>query len=416
MSGNNLFFISLASIWIMLLYHMFLALGGYLHHQWAEREKRKPLPARKTWPKVTILIPAHNEEIVIRNTLQAMVNLDYPKERLQVIVINDHSSDGTGAICDSFAEKYPFIQPMHSRPPDGGRGKSAALNRALRHAAGEFIAVYDADNLPEKEAVKHLVCAFDNQPYIGAVVGKFRVINAHKNLLTRFINIETISHQWMAQAGRWNWMRMCTIPGTNFMIRKHLLDRLGGWDFEALAEDTELSIRVYEEGYAIRFYPLAVTWEQEPETWRVWFKQRTRWARGNQYVILKYLPKMLRMNRRKMFLDLLYYFFTYFLFLGGVLLSHVIFLMNALGLIELTLPGPFLLIWLLAYLLYVVEIMITLEIERTELTFRNFLIVLIMYVTYSQLWIVLVIRSIWLQARSVLRHEEFKWEKTQRFQ
>ncbi|TFE31688.1 glycosyltransferase [Cohnella luojiensis] len=416
MSGNTLFLISLFSIWLLLLYHMFLALGGYLYSVWVEGQKQHPLPVKKQWPKVTILIPAHNEDIVIRNTLESMVELDYPKDRLQVIVINDNSSDRTGEICDSFADKYPFIQPMHSFPPEGGIGKSAALNRALKHATGEFIAVYDADNNPEKAAIKQLVVAFDDQPLIGAVVGKFRVINARKNLLTQFINIETISHQWMTQAGRWKWFRISSIPGTNFMIRKHVLVQVGGWDGEALAEDTELSIRVYEEGYSIRFYPLAITWEQEPETWKVWFKQRTRWARGNQYVIIKYLPRLLTMKRKKMIFDLLYYFFTYFLFLGGVLLSHTVFLLSALGVVEMTLPGPFILIWLLAYMLFIIEIMITLAIERTELTLKNFFIVILMYLTYSQLWIVLVIRSLWLHIRSVIRREEFKWDKTQRFQ
>jgi cellulose synthase/poly-beta-1,6-N-acetylglucosamine synthase-like glycosyltransferase len=416
MIGNTLFLISLSSIWVMLLYHMFLTLGGYLYSVWVEEQKQKPLPVKKHWPKVTILIPAHNEEIVIRNTLQSMVELDYPKEKLQIIVINDHSSDRTGEICDEFAQQYPYIQPMHSFPPEGGKGKSSALNRAVQHASGEFIAVYDADNNPEKAAIKHLVSAFDDQPLIGAAVGKFRVINARKNLLTQFINIETISHQWMTQAGRWKWFRISTIPGTNFMIRKHVVEQVGGWDSEALAEDTELSIRVYEEGYSIRFYPLAITWEQEPETWKVWFKQRTRWARGNQYVIIKYLPKLLFMKRRKMFFDLLYFFFTYFLFLGGVLLSHSVFLLSAFNVVKITLPGPFLLIWLLAYLLFIIEIMITLAIERTELTVRNFFVVLLMYLTYSQLWLLLVIRSLWLHVKSVVGREEFKWEKTQRFE
>ncbi|UUZ90642.1 glycosyltransferase family 2 protein [Paenibacillus sp. P25] len=279
--GNLLFIISLSSIWAMLLYHMFLTLGGYLYSVWLEKHQSAlDYSARKSWPAVSILIPAHNEEIVIENTLRAMIKLDYPKDKLEVIVINDNSSDRTGEIVDRYAGMYPFIRPLHTFPPDGGKGKSHALNRALKIANGEFIAVYDADNTPEPAALKHLVNGMIDAPGIGAVVGKFRVINAKKNLLTKFINIETISFQWMAQAGRWFWFRISTIPGTNFMIRRSVLDQVGGWDEKALAEDTELSIRVYEEGYEIRFLPLAITWEQEPETWKVWFKQRTRWARG----------------------------------------------------------------------------------------------------------------------------------------
>ncbi|TCP95142.1 glycosyl transferase family 2 [Serpentinicella alkaliphila] len=87
------------------------------------------------------------------------------------------------------------------------------------------------------------------------------------------------------QAGRWFCFKLTTIPGTNFAIRKSILDELGGWDEGALSEDTELTIRVYNLVYKIMFYPAAVTWEQEPETWRVWWKQRTGWVQGNLYVI-----------------------------------------------------------------------------------------------------------------------------------
>ena len=159
--------------------------------------------------------------------------------------------------------------------------------------------MYDADNTPEPDAVRYLVTGLVKDRRAGAIVGKFRVINAQKNLLTRLINIETITFQWLAQAGRWFWFGMTTIPGTNFAIRRSIFEELGGWDEQALSEDTELSIRVYNLGYYIRFFPAAITWEQEPETWTVWWKQRTRWARGNVYVIVKYLLQFSKLKTRK---------------------------------------------------------------------------------------------------------------------
>jgi len=168
-------------------------------------------------------------------------------------------------IADAYAAKYDFVRVVHTKPPHAGKGKSGALNQGLRQATGEIIVVYDADNTPERKAVYYLALALQNDPQAGVVVGKFRVINATRNLLTRFINIETICFQWMAQAGRHHWFHVTTIPGTNFAIRKSLLEKLGGWDEKALAEDTELTIRVYNEGYTIRFFPAAITWEQEPE-------------------------------------------------------------------------------------------------------------------------------------------------------
>ncbi|MCR8643119.1 glycosyltransferase [Paenibacillus sp. N1-5-1-14] len=415
--GNYLFLIALTSIWVMLLYHMFLTLGGYLYSNKLELSGPDPMPAdRTTWPSVSIMIPAQNEDIVIRQTLNAMVALDYPKDKLEVIVINDNSSDRTGEIVDEFAAQYPFIIPLHTFPPEGGKGKSHALNRALKISKGELIAVYDADNTPESAAVKNLVSGLINRPEVAAVVGKFRVINAKKNLLTKFINIETISFQWMVQAGRWFWFKISTIPGTNFMIRRKVLDEVGGWDVKALAEDTELSIRVYEAGYIIRFYPLAITWEQEPETWKVWFKQRTRWAMGNQYVIFKYMKQFFKLKRKRILFDIIYYFFTYFLFLGGVALSHFLFIAGLMDWLHVSVPGPFLLIWMLAYVLFIVEIMITLGIERTEMNSKNFLIVMLMYLSYSQLWLILVVRAMYMQVKSIIKKQEVKWDKTQRFQ
>lgn len=394
---------------------MFLAWGGYLYANKIERKKAEGIPHMSEWPTISILIPAHNEDVVIRNTLRSIIELDYPKDKLEVLVINDSSTDLTGEMVDEFAVNHGHIKPLHIQPPEGGKGKSKALNYALLRATGEYVVVYDADNNPEKTSLKYLVESIVDQPNIGAVVGKFRCINSRKNLLTRFINIETISFQWLAQAGRFYWFGITTIPGTNFLIKRDLLIEIGGWDDRALAEDTDLSIRIYQAGQSIFFQPLSTSWEQEPETWKVWFRQRTRWARGNQYVIMKYLPKFFTLKSKRVLFDLIYFFFTYFLFLGGVLLSHILFVGNAVGLLDVTLPGPFILIWMLAYMLFILEITITLGIEKTELTLKNFIIVMLMYVTYSQLWLVLVFYSLWLELVSSFTKKETKWVKTERF-
>jgi cellulose synthase/poly-beta-1,6-N-acetylglucosamine synthase-like glycosyltransferase len=161
--------------------------------------------------------------------------------------------------------------------------------------------------------------------------------------------------------------------------------------------------------------PIGVTWEQEPETWGVWIKQRTRWVRGNAYVIWKFTKQLFKLKRKRMAFDILYFFFTYFVFLLGVLISDAIFVLALFNVVDLTLSGPYMIIWLLAYVLFVVEIMVTLEIERTEMTWTNFLVVLLMYFTYSQLWLYLVVRGFALQIKSVLLKEGVVWYKTDRF-
>jgi len=190
---------------------------------------------------------------------------------------------------------------------------------------------------------------------------------------------------------------------------------MGGWDEEALAEDTEISIRIYDTGRMIAFVPTAVTWEQEPETWNVWVKQRTRWVQGNTYVVVKFIHKLFTLHQKRSSLDILYFFVTYFGFLGGVLLSDLLFVLSILGWVHLSLLGPFTIIWVLAYVLFVVEIVVTLEIESTELTLMNFFVILLMYFTYSQLWLYLVVRGIVIQLRKQVRHEPIVWQKTERF-
>lgn len=400
----------------MLLYHMFLMLGGYLHFFRFEKLIKKTKSHKMTdFPKVSILIPAHNEGIVIEKTLLAMSKLNYPKDKLEVILISDNSSDDTTAIGEKMHKKYDFIQVIETVDEYKGRGKSSALNFGLKHSTGDYLVVYDADNTPERNAVYQLVMGITADPKAGAVVGKFRVSNAKKNLLTRFINIETICFQWMAQAGRWYWFKMTTIPGTNFIIRRELIERLNGWDEKALAEDTELTIRVYDLGYHIKFRPSAITWEQEPESLNVWWKQRTRWARGNQYVVMKFVIQFFKLKRKVIVFDLFYFFFTYFLFFFGVIVSDLIFILSLFIDIPLNVGVIVFVLWILAYILYVSEVFITLSIEKTEMTFTNFLLVLFMYFTYSQLWIVLVIYALFLEVKRILFNEEVKWYKTKRF-
>ena len=120
----------------MLLYHMFLAQGGYLHYKRFRQvipNWDKAMRELKQLPKVAVFIPAHNEDMVITQTLKAMARLNYPKDRLEVILICDNCSDRTKEIGDAFAKDYPFIRVIETEGEYKGRGKSTALNYALKH-------------------------------------------------------------------------------------------------------------------------------------------------------------------------------------------------------------------------------------------------------------------------------------------
>jgi len=414
---DYLFIYAFFSIWLLLLYHIVLAYYGYKYHgELSKLSKKSLIENLKHHPFVSVIVPAYNEEKVILHTVHAILNMEYPKECFELIVINDNSSDRTGEILYELKEDYPSLRVINVTPEQGGgRGKAAALNRGLKISNGEYIAVYDADNIPEKKALIYLVTALEEDPSLGCVCGKFRCRNKDRNLLTRFINLETLGFQWLSQAGRWRLFKISTIPGTNFLIRKDLLNEIGGWNEEAITEDTELSIRIYQKGFKIKFFPLSVTWEQEPENWKVWFKQRTRWVKGNIYVIKRYFHLIFHIYKYRIGMDIFYFLSIYFLLISSILISDFIFLLTFFNIIELTLEGPFLILWVLAYVLFVLEMATAVSLEKGENNLKNVFYIALMYLTYSQAWIVLTLRSFFLMIQDQITGRPVHWYKTERF-
>lgn len=406
------FIFSMVLVWLVLLYHILLTYLGYRYYLKSRDYEKEPntLPY---YPFVSVLVPAHNEEKVIGNTVDAIARSNYPQEKFEIIVINDSSTDKTGEVLREKQKLYPNLKVLEIKPPLGAKGKSNALNQGLKIAQGEYIVVYDADNTPERKAILNLVKFIIKDPKLGAVVGKFRTRNKDRSILTKFINIETLSFQWLVQAARNYFLGLTTIPGTNFIIRKSLLEKIGGWNIHSLTEDTELTIRIYNEGYRIMWIPTAVTWEQEPERLRIWIKQRTRWARGNISVIATYLKNILSLRPIIAF-DLIYFAYIYLAAFSSILISDIIFLLGLAKVIKLNVGGPLMVIWILAYILFITETFISLSLERGEGNIENFILICLMYFTYCQLWLFVVLRALFFTIRDKITGKTMKWYKTER--
>lgn len=402
-------------IWGLLLINIVLIVAGYVYYLKNEARKVPEIPVEV--PFVSVMVPAHNEGKVIVKTVESLLAFDYPVDRYEIIVINDNSSDNSAELLAAIQAKNPtrFSKIINTDNITGGKGKSNALNIGFAESRGELVAIYDADNTPERQALRILVGEITNDAKLGAVIGKFRTRNRNASWLTRFINIETLSFQWMAQAGRWALFKLCTIPGTNFIVRRSLLEEIGGWDVKAVAEDTEISFRIYMMGYRIKFQAKAVTWEQEPQTLPVWFKQRSRWAKGNIYVILKNVPLLFKREGRRVRFDILYFLSIYFLLLTSLIVSDVLLVLYALGLVHTTLAGLSGALWLLAILLFVAGTFITLTTEKGEISFSNLLFIMLMYVTYCQLWMVVAAYGFFIFLKDTVLKRETKWYKTERF-
>ena len=407
-----LFLASAIGIWLFLLFNVVLTLFAFIHGLTSEKERQRLFSEPFPLPFVSILIPAHNEGVVIRRTIEAMLEQNYPRERFEIVVINDGSDDDTAEIVRDLASRHRNVKLVDVPKGEGGKGKSRALNIGLEHAMGDVISVFDADNRPEPNSLRYLVANLVDDPKLGAVLGKVRTINARQNLLTRIINIEFISFQWIMQGGRYKIFNLATLPGTNYVIWRKVLEKAGRFDEEAIAEDAELSIRLYELGYRIKFVPYAVTWEQEPQQLKVFIRQRTRWAQGMDYIIRKFLKVAFQMKNRRIMVDLFYMFSLYYIFFFALILSDVIALLGLLGVVKLGLVGPFTFIWFLAAMLFFMELLIAVSLEEEE-NFTNIVLAFLMYITYCQIWIVVVFRAAIL---GMLRKRRGTvWDKTIRY-
>jgi len=407
-----LFVVAVILIWFMIAYQFILTCFGYLNFMKSLKEKREIDSSRIDYPSCTILIPAHNEAKVIDHTLNAMRALVYPQDKLEIRVINDGSADETRDIVLRHAAEDSRVKLFDVPAGEGGKGKSRALNLGVRAVESDMIAIYDADNTPDKHALHYLAAQLVLHKELGAVIGKFRTVNKNENLLTKFINIETLSFQSMLQAGRWQMHGIATLPGTNFVIWTRLIHELNGWDEEALTEDSELSVRIYELGYKIKFIPYAITYEQEPEQWRVWVKQRMRWVRGNNYVISKFFKHIPRFKNKRLGFDLLYTLSLYYVFFAAILISDVLFILSALSLVSMSLPGPYTFVWVMAFFLFIFEILLAVSFDRED-RIKNIWLVALMYFTYCQLWIYVVLRAWYLD---YVKKEKRTWVKTVRFE
>ena len=406
---------ALVAIWGLMLLSAFLSVGGFLYYaRMGKTDGRIPLDE---YPMVSVLVPAHNEGLVIVRTVRALLRLNYPKDRCEIIVINDNSSDDTdeklGLLQDEFPDRRLIVASTGREV--GGKGKSGALNIGLSLASGSVIAVYDADNTPEENALIILVEHLMADSTLGAVIGKFRTRNKNASILSRFVNIETLMHQCMNQAGRYFFFRLCTIPGTNYVIRRSILEAIGGWDTKALSEDTEISFRLYRMGYTIRQVPLSVTWEQEPHLLPVWFRQRTRWAQGNLYVLAKNFRYAFDRAAGRMRLDIFYYLIVYLLMLSSLVISDALFLGGILGFVHVSLEGFSTALWGMAILVFVANVMLTLATEKNEFTLTSLALCFLMLFTYAKLWVFVVLNALAQSVRDALLHRQTQWDKTARY-
>ncbi len=235
-------------------------------------------------PPLSVLIPMHNEGAVADRILSHIVCSDFPKERLQVVPVDDHSSDSTPESLSRFAAQHEYIQPLTRR--EGLRGKPAALNDAIELTDNERTLIFDADYLPSGELMRGLSAAFTD-PEVGAVMGRVVPHNTDAGLLARLLDLERSAGYQIDQQARYSLDLLPQYGGTAAGFRRSIVHGWGGFDPRVLAEDTDLTFQLYLRGWQVAYANWAECYEEVPSTWDGRFRQLRRWARGHTQVLAR---------------------------------------------------------------------------------------------------------------------------------
>jgi len=269
----------LAAILFWAIYHLYILFAGI-------RSKPKHFYNNiDKLPKVSIIVPAKDEGAVIARCLEALLNMDYPRERMEIIIVEGDSKDATREICSEFSKKYHSI--VRVLRECASKGKPRALNLALPHITGEIVGVFDADSVPERDALLKIASYFQNQSVM-AVQGRVTSLNEKRNMLTRVAAMEEKAWFQVLLRGRERLRLFMPLTGSCQFVRREVLEELGGWDESSLAEDVELALRLVERGHSVRYAPDVCSWQETPSGLGDLVTQRTRWYRGYMEVALKY--------------------------------------------------------------------------------------------------------------------------------
>ena len=250
--------------------------------------------AREYSPTFSIIVPVKNEEKVVTRLLNSLANLNYPEEKMEIVVVEDGSSDSTFEMCQDYAKKHAHVTILHR---DFSDGKPSALNYGIRHAKGEIVAIFDADNIPDSNAL-NLVSRYFEDSNVAAVQGKTLSINSKENMLTQFISYESAVYSEVYLRGKDVLGLFVHLTGSCQFVRRSVLSNLEGFDENVLSEDIELSARLTENNYKIRYASDVVAWQESPSKINTLFKQRTRWFRGVTELAFRYGRLMAKPNWR----------------------------------------------------------------------------------------------------------------------
>jgi biofilm PGA synthesis N-glycosyltransferase PgaC len=270
-------------------YPLFMAIFwmmGALFFFYRRERYEKTVPKLDSYPRIAILVPCHNEELVIRDAVKQLAQNHYPD--FEIIAINDGSTDRTGEILDELIKEYDNLRVVTLTR---NYGKAMALKAAAVASSAEFLMCIDADALLGKDALFWMMRHFLDGPRVGAVTGNPRVINRN-SLLARIQIGEFSAIVGMIKRTQRKVGRVFTVSGVNACFRRAALHSVGYWSPGTVTEDIDISWKLQLRHWDIRYEPHALTWILVPESLHALWRQRLRWAQGGVEAALNYSKRM----------------------------------------------------------------------------------------------------------------------------
>jgi len=260
------------------------------------RRERVPLaPQPENWPAVTVQLPVYNELYVVERLIDAVARLDYPREQLQIQVLDD-STDETTRLARARVELHRArgldIQWLHRQDRRGF--KAGALSQGLETAKGEFVAIFDADFVPPVDFLRRTMPHLTARPELAFVQTRWGYLNDRYSALTRAQTIALDGHFVVEHLGRNRNGLLMNFNGTAGIWRRQAIEMAGGWQADTLIEDVDLSFRAQLAGWQALYLPDVESPAELPPQTAAFKRQQARWATGQAQCLVKLTGSLLR--------------------------------------------------------------------------------------------------------------------------
>ncbi|MGA2149778.1 MAG: glycosyltransferase [Bryobacteraceae bacterium] len=272
--------------------HRYEIIRTYFKHR--KKATKEPAPRFEPRPRVTIQLPLYNERYVVERLIDEVVKMEYPRELLQIQVLDD-STDDTAPFAEALVERYRnmgYPIEYHHRASRHGF-KAGALQEGLETATGELVAIFDADFCPPPEFLNRTVDFFAD-PKVGVVQTRWSYLNRDYNFLTEVEAMLLDGHFILEHGARSRAGLFFNFNGTAGIMRRAMIDDAGGWQHDTLTEDSDLSYRAQLKGWRFVYLPGLDCPSELPVEMHGFQVQQARWAKGLTQVAKKLLPTLLK--------------------------------------------------------------------------------------------------------------------------